>query len=125
MKRNTTQRQAILHIFRSAQGPMSAEEIHQQALLIKPNIGIATIYRNLKELVQAKDVSEVHLPEQTTRFELTRPEHHHHFFCERCQHVFDVKAACPVAALDGATLPSGFNVTSHKLTLYGVCSSCQ
>ena len=125
MKRNTTQRQAILRIFQEAQGPLSAEEIHKEALELKPNLGIATVYRNLKELVHSKEVSEVYLPEQNTRFELARDDHHHHFFCEACHNVYDIKAACPVAALDGATLPSGFNVTHHRLTLYGLCSGCQ
>ena len=125
MKRSTNQRKAILDTLERAEGPLSAEEIHFQAQRLEPTLGIATVYRQLKNLTNEKSLSVVHLPEQSTRFELMSSKHHHHFFCESCENVFDIEGSCPVAALDGATLPSGFNVTSHRLTLYGVCSSCQ
>ncbi len=125
MQRKTRQRSAVMRVLEGAQGPLSIEELHRLARDWEPLLGLTTVYRHLKNLIQDGEVSEVHLPDQATRVELTRKRHHHHFYCNSCHRVFDVEGTCPAAALDGATLPSGFSVARHELTLYGLCSSCQ
>jgi hypothetical protein len=39
--------------------------------------------------------------------------------------VFELDADCPVAILEGLTLPGGFQVEDHALTLYGRCAACR
>ena len=108
MQRKTRQRSAVIRVLEGAQGPLSIEELHRQAQDREPSLGLATVYRHLKNLIQDGEVSEVHLPDQATRVELAHKVHHHHFCCDSCHRVFDVEATCPVAALDGATLPQRF-----------------
>ena len=86
-----------------------------------PGLGIATVYRNLKLLVEEGDLRAVALPGENLRYEVAGPHHHHHFQCRRCQRVFDVHA-CP-GDLAGLA-PAGFVVQDHELTLYGLCSEC-
>ena len=71
------------------------------------------------------DVVTVHLPNESTRYERAGRGHHHHFRCERCGQVFELRATCPVAVLEGVTLPGGFEVRGHALTLYGLCPECR
>ncbi len=47
--------------------------------------------------------------------------HHHHAVCTECGRV--EHTPCPVGVSPEA-VPSGFTVTSHELTLYGLCPTC-
>ena len=125
MKRQTTQRRAILQALETAPGPLTPQEVLESASQAQASLGLATVYRNLSSLEAEGDVVAVHLPGESARFELAGRGHHHHFRCESCEGVFELNATCPVAVLEGVTLPGGFRVKDHELTLYGLCPGCQ
>lgn len=122
MERSTRQRTAIRQAIVNAERPLLPQEVLLAAQAEVPALGIATVYRNLKVLVEEGELRVVDLPGENSRFEPAEHLHHHHFQCTRCQRVFDVHA-CPgnLAAL----APAGFTVEDHDLTLYGRCNDCQ
>ena len=122
-QRHTAQREAIVGVIRRARGPLTIREIHDRARRAIGSLGIATVYRNVKLLTEAREVQAVVLPDGETRYEPAGLSHHHHFHCRRCGRVFDLEG-CQVAVPDGATLPGGFVVEEHELTLYGKCPDC-
>ncbi len=124
MSRRTDQREAIVEALMSADGPLTAQEVHDRAKAFIPTIGLATVYRNLNNLEAQGDVVTVHLPQDATRYEPAGRGHHHHFRCIRCQTVFELDEGCPVALLEGATLPGGLTVLGHELVFFGRCASC-
>ncbi|MDQ3460307.1 MAG: transcriptional repressor [Deinococcota bacterium] len=124
MRRQTNQRRAIMSTLEHAPGPLTPQEILQEAGKIQASLGLATVYRNLSSMVESGDLIEVHLPNESTRYEPAGRGHHHHFRCESCRGVFELDASCPVAVLEGVTLPGGYMVHRHDLTLYGLCPSC-
>ena len=67
----------------------------------------------------------VHIPGESSRYELKRSEHHHHFCCQVCEIVYDLEVTCPIVNLTNTSLPGGFAVTNHDLTFYGLCPTCQ
>ena len=120
MPRQTQQRTAIREAFESAERPLSPAEALAVAQRTVPGLGIATIYRNVKALVEENWLSEVQLPGAPSRYEVAGKHHHHHFICRRCDRTFE---------LDGCTgvlprLPRGFAVESHEIFLYGSCAEC-
>lgn len=121
--RKTKQQEAIRSVFQSQDRPLSPEEVRKLASSSPdtPNIGLATVYRHLKALVESRTLSAVGIPGQPLLYELTNPEHHHHFQCDACQRVYDVHA-CPGHLKEMA--PEGFQVESHSITLYGLCADC-
>ncbi|WP_257620483.1 Fur family transcriptional regulator [Janthinobacterium sp. NKUCC08_JDC] len=123
MERTTRQKTAIQAAIESAQRPLSAQEILEQASLQVTQLGIATVYRNLKSLVLEEKVHVVTLPGENPRYESNTAanHHHHHFQCTTCQRVFDVHD-CPGDLKRMA--PQGFVVERHELTLYGRCADC-
>lgn len=125
MPRHTSQRAAILRALRDAPGPLTPQEIHARAKRGEASLGLATVYRNLNRLEAHGRVEAVHLPGEATRYEPAGRGHHHHFHCSDCGRVFEVDAACPVQDLQGETLPGGFRVDDHELTLYGRCPGCR
>ncbi len=94
MERNTRQRSAIRDAIAQADRPLLPQEVLDAAQKEVPGLGIATVYRNLKALVEEGELQAVDLPGENPRFELVGHQHHHHFQCRQCQRVFDVHA-CP------------------------------
>jgi Fur family ferric uptake transcriptional regulator len=121
MERSTRQRAAIRNALDVAGRPLSAPEILASAQGEAPSLSLATVYRNLKQLVDDGALLPVMLPGENPRYELAHQDHHHHFQCRQCQRVFDVHA-CPGDF--GHLAPAGFSVDGHELTLYGRCSDC-
>jgi len=122
MERATRQNTAIREALAAAGRPLSPAEVLDEARRHVAALGLATVYRNLKALVDAGEIQVVTLPGEAPRYEPAQREHHHHFRCDVCQRVFDVHQ-CPG---DLASLaPPGFSVARHEITLYGRCSDCQ
>ena len=121
MERNTRQRSAIRDAIAQADRPLLPQEVLDAAQRQAPGLGIATVYRALKGLVEDGELLAVTLPGENPRYELIGQQHHHHFQCRLCQRVFDVHA-CPGDLTRLA--PTGFTVEDHDLTLYGRCADC-
>jgi Fur family ferric uptake transcriptional regulator len=122
MERSTRQRAAIRDAISAAGRPLLPQEVLDAAQTQVPGLGIATVYRNLKALLEDGELQTVALPGENLRYEPVGHAHHHHFQCTACDRVFDVHA-CPgnLARL----APAGFSVESHDLTLYGRCRDCR
>lgn len=121
-ERKTNQRLAIAETIRAAKGPMTVDDIHAAAQAEVPNLGMATVYRTVRLLLEAQEIQTVMLPDGLTRYEAADLDHHHHFRCRVCGDVFDLDI-CPVSIPKGA-LPRGFTVEDHELTFIGTCPEC-
>jgi Fur family ferric uptake transcriptional regulator len=119
--RTTKQRNAVRVTLEAADRPLLAQEVLERAKLEVPGLGIATVYRSLKAMIEDGTLLQVLLPGENPRYEVVGKGHHHHFHCLSCGRVFDVHA-CP-KNLDSVT-PRGFTLERHDLTLYWRCSSC-
>jgi Fur family ferric uptake transcriptional regulator len=120
-RRTTRQKEAIKAVLRDQTRPLLPDEIHELALMTVPTVGIATVYRSLKNLMAEGQVRCVEIPGQPPRYEGTEKGHHHHFHCQECQVVFDLQNC--VEGLKKLA-PSGFKVTDHEIILYGLCKKC-
>jgi Fur family ferric uptake transcriptional regulator len=121
MERSTRQRTAIAQALAAVGQPMLPQELLIEAQKSVPSLSLATVYRNLKALVEDGVVDMVSLPGEATRYESHRHHHHHHFHCKSCQKVFDIDA-CPGDL--GHLLPAGYLLEEHQLTFYGRCAAC-
>lgn len=114
-----------MNTLQQAPGPLTPQEVLEEASKAQQGLGLATVYRNLNSLEEVGEIVSVHLPGDSTRYEPAGRGYHHHFRCQQCDRVFELTAKCPVAILEGVTLPGGFVVKDHELTLYGLCPNCQ
>lgn len=121
--RKTNQRETIYEVIKNSKGPLSPTEILDQAKKINESMGIATIYRTIKLLIDANEIIQVTLPDGQTRYELSKLDHHHHFKCSVCNSIFDLDH-CPLSIPEKINLPEGFHLEGHEITLFGVCSRC-
>ncbi len=121
MIRNTQQREAIRKIIFGCKRALSVDEIHAEAIKVHQRIGIATVYRTLKSLVESGEVKTVEIGGESARYEAANLSHHHHFKCYECNKVYDINGCVPQLS---KLLPKGFTLQSHEITLFGVCVSC-
>lgn len=118
----TRPRAAVLRILVAAPTPVKVEEIHDR-LLHEPGgrrINLSSVYRTVNLLHGLRVLRRIQLGDGPHRYELAEDfrAHHHHFVCEACGRIEDVRR-CP---LEGADLGAG--VRSHHLELFGVCRRC-
>jgi len=122
MQRKTNQRSAIKDAFRGSDRPLAPQEVLDSVLEKDQQIGIATVYRNIKMLVEQEWLIAVEIPGEPSRYEMNGKRHHHHFVCRGCGRVFDIEG-CP-GQIEAIT-PKGFEVDDHEIFLYGKCSECR
>lgn len=122
MKRKTVQRDAIQEVFLRKNRPLRVEEILEFGRSAVESLNQATVYRNLKLLVESGWLRTIHHPEAGTLYERAEKEHHHHFHCRSCDRVFEL----PGCALnERKSTPPGFIAEGHEVFLFGLCSSCR
>lgn len=121
MERSTRQRDAIQTVLKQAARPLTPQEVLDAAQAQVPGMGMATVYRNIRSMVETGEIVVVPLPGGVARYELAGHGHHHHFHCRSCDRVFEVHG-CPGDMKRLA--PRGFQVHDHELTLYGLCRDC-
>lgn len=119
--RNTNQRKAIRDVFTEANRPLSTHEVLAAAQQHIRGLGIATVYRTIKLLLDSGWLTTVKLPGEPPRYEIAGKPHHHHFYCRHCARVFEVPGS---DALLNAVVPAGFRLEGHDLVLRGRCADC-
>lgn len=121
MTRNTRQRTVIRQVFEEANRPLGAPEVLDAAQASVSGLGIATVYRTIKSLVEDQWLVPVELPGVPPRYELAGKGHHHHFHCKQCGKVYELEGCVDNLK---RLVPTGFQVTGHDVTLSGFCSFC-
>jgi Fur family peroxide stress response transcriptional regulator len=102
-------------------GHPTAAEIFQAVNRVDPRSSRATTYNNLRDLVQAGLVREVAVEGRAARFD-AKGMRHHHFICDRCGNVEDLKWY-------DVPRPSSGSLGRRKLREYelifrGLCTKC-
>lgn len=122
MKRNTNQRKAIMEVLADHDRPLGAEEILREGLKAIDTLNQATVYRNLKILVEEGWLVKIQHPTLGALYERTGKKHHHYFHCRVCDRLYDLPG-CGLSPRR-RTVP-GFQTEGHEVFLYGVCAECK
>lgn len=122
MIRNTKQREALMKVVQHADRPLSPTEIHQLALIHYPKLGIRTVYRHIRDLVEGKQIAGIDYPGQPVRYEVvddrgSRP----HLICRKCEKVFDLPVDEPQLIYPNL---SDFVIEGHEVVYFGHCRDC-
>lgn len=84
----------------------------------------ATVYRAVAAMEAASFLERVGARDGSALYaRCGHSGHHHHVVCDGCGRV--AHAECPLDdAMSAASADSGFVVTRHEVTLYGLCPAC-
>ena len=121
MVKYSRQREAIRNRLAGRLDHPTAETLYAELKNDYPNLSLATVYRNLKQMAENGEIGSIST-ESATRYDPnTMP--HSHFFCRKCGCVLDIDE-------DGAAVArmaqGGFGgvIESCSTNYYGVCPQC-
>lgn len=114
----------LLSALRDAETELSGQDLHARLRVSDKPMGLATVYRHLRQLQQWGLVRCRHLPSGEALFAPTERDDHH-LTCVDCGSTQRL-ARCPVHAME---LPEqeleGFMPLFHTLEFFGLCPDCQ
>lgn len=122
--KSTKQRTLILEIFYSAGGHLSAEELLELVRVEDPRISQATVYRTLRLLTDCGLAEARNFGDGQTRYEIATEEHHDHIICTGCGLIVEFEDERIERLQDEIAEEHGFEMTHHKMELYGFCPDC-
>jgi Fe2+ or Zn2+ uptake regulation protein len=121
MQRWTSQQSLILGIIYEAEHFLSAEQIHDILRRDNSNVGIATVYRNLKKMAGQGLISEVKWNDVS--YYTRHPFSNAFFVCGKCNKMLRIDV--PIADQNYLSGEIGMKVTGWKMTFEGVCEECE
>lgn len=103
---------------------LTAENVHDRAHELLPEISLATVYNTLNELVAMGEIVEVSAGAGPKRYDPNVAVPHHHLVCTCCGALRDVFTAEPVAGRLAPVDSHGFVVTGIDVVFQGLCPEC-
>lgn len=103
---------------------LTADALYQTICTAYPDMGLDTVYRNLRLLTRLNVVAEVKRPGKLAQYSLNRHAHSHLLTCLCCGMQIPLNH-CPVKELEAiAREEHGFMITTHRIELQGYCPEC-
>lgn len=122
--RITPQRHAILtYLLEELEHP-SADEIYRALAPRFPSMSVATVYNNLKMLMEAGMVRELTYGDSSSRFDANVTEHYH-IICQQCGKIEDFHYPILADVEHQAQKHTGYRISGHRMEVSGICPSCQ
>lgn len=120
----SSRQEQLLEVLRLAEGELSGQDLHARLRSSSCPMGLATVYRHLRLLLQWGLVRCRHLPSGEALFAPTDRDEHH-LTCVDCGTSHRL-SHCPVRELELPTSElNGFLPLFHTLEFFGLCSDCQ
>ena len=122
----TSGRRVVFEEVMDAHGHFAAEDLAKQCKKSKYKVSRATVYRSLRELLEAGVIRETAYGEKHHLYEHIYDEKpHHHARCIRCSNMIEF----PDLKEDKIYYPilekEGFTILGHEMHFYGICSNCE
>lgn len=129
MKKYSKQRELILKSLRNRVDHPTAEALYTDLKTQMPEIGIATVYRNLSDLCEIGEITKLKSNTGADRFDGNKEEHIH-FECRKCHEIEDIfinegqskKISNEIKKLSEDI---GAECESANICLTGLCKKCK
>jgi len=88
------------------------------------HVGRATVYRTLKEFVDAGLLRKFELDGRSVYEHDYGYPQHDHLYCKQCQKLIEFQSDELLALRDSMAQEHNFRVTGHRLIITGICQEC-
>ena len=122
--KHSKQRDAILDLLKSVCCHPTADWLYKELKKDYPNMGIATVYRNLNLLLNMGEIIKLDVGDGVDHFDASTNDHCH-FICTKCHNVIDIDIPSSVSLKEEAENHNDISVTNCSLFLYGNCQNCK
>lgn len=122
--RKSRQRERILELLKNTDSHPTADWLYAKLKKEFPNLSLGTVYRNLSVLSGQGVVKKLQFGSTFDRFE-ARIDQHSHLVCDECGKIVDFMFPINNKLLTDAAKFTDFDIKSHKIEFYGLCSGCR
>jgi Fur family ferric uptake transcriptional regulator len=121
----TNARRTILAVVCESRKHLSSSDILTEVETRDPEIGRASVFRNLELLTRLSIIRPTCLEARTPVY-VVMPEngHHAHIVCPRCSKVTDIEECEVEELIERVANEHNVLMAGHLLELYGVCTEC-
>lgn len=123
MKRNTLQKQIVMHALREMYNHPAASQVYEHIHKDYPSISKATVFRILNAACEDNEVMKVMTQDREVHYEtMNRP--HYHMRCRRCGRIQDASILYQDQFDEMQRRLGDFLVEGHSIEFFGLCSDC-
>jgi Fur family ferric uptake transcriptional regulator len=120
----TAKQEQLLKELKRSKGELSGQDLHARLRRSSNPMGLATVYRHLRQLQQLGQVRCRHLPSGEALYAPAERDEHH-LTCVDCGSTTTLEI-CPVHGVQlSAAQLGGFRPLFHTLEFFGLCDLCQ
>lgn len=120
--RNSAVRNTIYAYLCSTKTHPSVDMIYSNLKTTDPNISVASIYRNVRQLEEIGQIIKVANVDNHERYD-ANCEDHVHFVCDKCCAVIDIMDS-DLQSIKDACNTGSLNVSNIQIVLHGTCEKC-
>jgi Fe2+ or Zn2+ uptake regulation protein len=122
--KNSRQRNAILAVLYDHKNHPTVDEIFELVKHQFPRISLATVYRNIEQLVQMKKIIKLEGHGGPARFD-GNSEKHYHGKCRHCGKIIDVFIKNDLREfISPENICAEMSIQYYQLDFFGVCTQC-
>lgn len=124
----TNQRKVVLEtLYEHRKAHLTVDEVYQYVRETNPEIGLATVYRNIQILNRLGIIEKISFDDKDIRYEIFYediPLHHYHLICKQCGEVDEIELDFIDRYKDLLKDEKGFEGIDAQIKIYGLCSKC-
>ncbi len=118
------QRELLISQLRRHKVHPTADELYVMVRAENPTISLATVYRNLNQLVESGSVMRISVPGHADRFD-DKNDGHQHMLCLHCGSITDIPASALPDVCGTTAENTGLDISACSMIFYGTCKGCQ
>jgi len=122
--RMTNQREIILRELKQSRQHLTADELYDIVRKIMPRISLATVYRNLEILSEARLIGKLEISGRQKRFDFDVSDHDH-IYCAVCHRVDNLDLQRESVNAEQLGAAAGYTITGYRVEIIGICPECQ
>ncbi len=121
--RKSQQRKVILDELQKSTAHPTAKQLYQLVKKRLPDVGMATIYRNLDHLEKNNQVIKIGSKQNETRYD-GKISKHCHLICRDCNHIIDLMDVDKIIIKSKELKQSKFKIDPNYAEIFGTCNAC-
>lgn len=124
-ERSTRQKRALAAVLDASEGFRSAQDLFSELRSRGDNVGLTTVYNQLRSLAEAGEVDALRADDGETLYRRCQQNnHHHHLVCRTCGATVEIEG--PEVERWAAVVADrhGYVDVSHTVEILGTCEAC-
>ena len=106
---------------------LTVDEVYQYVRETNPEVGLATVYRNIQILNRLGIIEKISFDDKDIRYEIFYediPLHHYHLICKQCGKVDELELDFINRYKDFLKEEKDFEALEAQIKIYGLCRDC-